>query len=350
MSLTLLYVVAVAVCVGGPTGWYISVLHRRLAAAVFDATHDPLTGVYNRRLLHTAITGHTHGREPFAVVLVDIDRFKDINDLYGHAAGDAVLVELAHRLTLAGSGISHVFRLGGDEFALLVTGDSDHAVAVGKAVWCLAAGDTVPPARRRAHRDRGVRRGGRPHGWEPAPRCCCARPTRPSPRPKRRAPWCGGIPARLYPRQRRGPATGSATPPPARSSHRHRPPRWRPAQTPAQGGGGAGSTRHRCTRSPSTPQPATTTGAPTPKTRSCRTAPADWNSSPKTATSPPTPPAGPSHYATRTTPTASSPPRHPTSTRHRPAAAGCRRSRTSTSTTKPSTPSPSPRTGAGSWK
>jgi diguanylate cyclase (GGDEF)-like protein len=137
-------VVACAVTIGASTGRYIAVLRRRLAAATFDATHDPLTGLYNRRILHETISGHiTDGRE-FAVAILDIDRFKDINDLYGHAAGDAVLVELARRLALAGQGITHLFRLGGDEFAFLVEGGDDHAVAVAKTVWRLIAGDTFP--------------------------------------------------------------------------------------------------------------------------------------------------------------------------------------------------------------
>jgi len=125
---------------------YVWRLHRRVAAARFDAVHDPLTGVYNRRILHRAIGEHLRTGAAFAVAILDVDRFKDVNDRYGHAAGDAVLVEITRRLTMSGDGITHVIRLGGDEFALVISGDDDHAIAVAKTAWQLIAADpfTVP--------------------------------------------------------------------------------------------------------------------------------------------------------------------------------------------------------------
>jgi diguanylate cyclase (GGDEF)-like protein len=93
-----------------------SVEHRRAAAI------DSLTGALNRTSLiarsaelgeQTAITG-----EPVAVVVVDIDRFKLINDRYGHQAGDEVLVALAALLRTRGQ----AYRLGGDEFVLVLPG------------------------------------------------------------------------------------------------------------------------------------------------------------------------------------------------------------------------------------
>jgi diguanylate cyclase len=141
VSLTVIAVVAVAASIGAPVGWYIGMLRRNLAAARYDATHDPLTGLTNRRPLIAAITGHINAGHRFAVVLADIDRFKQLNDAHGHDAGDAILVQLACRLPAAGEGISHIIRLGGDEVVLLVTGDDDHAIAVGKTLWQQVAGE-----------------------------------------------------------------------------------------------------------------------------------------------------------------------------------------------------------------
>lgn len=87
------------------------------------ALHDPQTGLPNRalfaeRLSHLAELA-LQG-EPFAVLLVDIDRFKDINDIYGHQGGDAVIAEVARRLAATASEEDLVARLGGDEFALVL--------------------------------------------------------------------------------------------------------------------------------------------------------------------------------------------------------------------------------------
>jgi diguanylate cyclase (GGDEF)-like protein len=85
------------------------------------ATHDSLTGLFNRdafmRLLVRSI--ETHPEEPFAVVLLDLNRFKDINDTLGHAHGDRVLEEVGKRLkALWREDEACVARLGGDELAV----------------------------------------------------------------------------------------------------------------------------------------------------------------------------------------------------------------------------------------
>lgn len=84
------------------------------------ATHDGLTGVANRRLFRARLEEALAGNEPVAVLFLDLDRFKPVNDRHGHAAGDLVLVEVAERLrrTLGGAGL--LARLGGDEFTALV--------------------------------------------------------------------------------------------------------------------------------------------------------------------------------------------------------------------------------------
>lgn len=96
------------------------------------AMHDPLTGLYNRRaaapqLAAIADRSKAEGT-PFAVLVMDLDRFKQVNDVYGHAAGDQVLVEVARRL-LANLRESDVLaRIGGEEF-LAILPRSNIAVA-----------------------------------------------------------------------------------------------------------------------------------------------------------------------------------------------------------------------------
>lgn len=90
-----------------------------------DAMHDVLTGLPNRMLfldrLNLAMSRRLRRRDQSCGVLfVDLDRFKEINDTMGHAAGDAILVEVAQRLSAALRPQDSAARLGGDEFALLV--------------------------------------------------------------------------------------------------------------------------------------------------------------------------------------------------------------------------------------
>ena len=94
------------------------------AALVHQAHHDHLTGVWNR----TALADHLEGRDerdPIrAVIYLDLDGFKGVNDHFGHDAGDAVLVDVADRIRQAVRGSDRVARLGGDEFVVVVT-DAD---------------------------------------------------------------------------------------------------------------------------------------------------------------------------------------------------------------------------------
>jgi diguanylate cyclase (GGDEF)-like protein len=95
------------------------------------ALHDPLTGVPNRTLLFERADEATAGPDASAGLLVlDLDRFKDVNDSYGHHAGDEVLQELARRLGISVRPGDTVARLGGDEFAVLLPDVPDDAAAV----------------------------------------------------------------------------------------------------------------------------------------------------------------------------------------------------------------------------
>jgi diguanylate cyclase (GGDEF)-like protein len=90
-----------------------------------DATHDSLTGLANRRQL-LALLGEAcapaSAVSRLALMILDLDNFKGINDGLGHTAGDELLVELAQRLVKAVGGNATVARLGGDEFAVLARG------------------------------------------------------------------------------------------------------------------------------------------------------------------------------------------------------------------------------------
>ncbi|GEP03981.1 putative bifunctional diguanylate cyclase/phosphodiesterase [Methylobacterium oxalidis] len=102
------------------------------ARAEAIARHDALTGLANRRLFLEAIEAHRAEAGPVpaaAVLLVDLDRFKPVNDLYGHAAGNAVLCAVADRLNALLPPRGVAARLGGDEFAMLVSLDGSDALA-----------------------------------------------------------------------------------------------------------------------------------------------------------------------------------------------------------------------------
>jgi diguanylate cyclase (GGDEF)-like protein/PAS domain S-box-containing protein len=91
----------------------------------YDAQHDPLTGLANRSLFNEHLTHvlERRKRQPelrFAVLYLDLDDFKQVNDTYGHEVGDALLVSVAQRLRACVRPSDTAARLGGDEFALLL--------------------------------------------------------------------------------------------------------------------------------------------------------------------------------------------------------------------------------------
>jgi diguanylate cyclase (GGDEF)-like protein len=101
-------------------------LHAKQRELVHLATHDALTGLPNRMLfmqkLESAIEEATRRDEALAVLFVDLDRFKQINDQFGHSVGDKVLVAVALRLKQVLCAGDVVARLGGDEFIVLIEG------------------------------------------------------------------------------------------------------------------------------------------------------------------------------------------------------------------------------------
>jgi diguanylate cyclase (GGDEF)-like protein len=111
---------------------------RQAAQRLHEATHDPLTGLGNRAKLQHELDKAVRGgaAEPFSLLLIDLDRFKEVNDTLGHAAGDELLVEVAHRLTDGRRADDVVVRLGGDEFALILPSAPGHpeALDVGRRI------------------------------------------------------------------------------------------------------------------------------------------------------------------------------------------------------------------------
>jgi len=95
----------------------------------FLAHHDPLTGLANRAALaqkiEEAAARQRRRDEPFSVLLLDLDRFKEVNDTLGHPAGDTLLTEVAMRLKSLLRETDVLARLGGDEFAIIQAGESN---------------------------------------------------------------------------------------------------------------------------------------------------------------------------------------------------------------------------------
>ena len=118
----------------------IDITARKLADAKISymAKHDPLTGLGNRAILNDkldeALARSRRRQETFAVLLLDLDGFKHINDTLGHAAGDELLKELAVRLQSSLRDADFLARLGGDEFAII----QGHAAEQREAAVVLA--------------------------------------------------------------------------------------------------------------------------------------------------------------------------------------------------------------------
>jgi len=102
----------------------VSALNHQVTDLTAEACHDKLTGLGNRNLLEDrfalARERANRNKTTFALLMIDLNEFKSINDLHGHAAGDEVLVAIAIRLLANVRGTDSVIRLGGDEFVVLV--------------------------------------------------------------------------------------------------------------------------------------------------------------------------------------------------------------------------------------
>jgi diguanylate cyclase (GGDEF)-like protein len=121
-------------------GRLIERLHEQARVREYEATHDALTGLPNRSLfgerLEQAVS--VPGRLPGAVLLMDLDGFKEVNDTLGHHMGDQLLREVAQRLAATVAGRGTVARLGGDEFVVLLPDLPDTATGLAIAAELTA--------------------------------------------------------------------------------------------------------------------------------------------------------------------------------------------------------------------
>ena len=119
----------------GMFGTIQDVTDRKQAEAQISyiARHDPLTGMANRAVLlekmEEALARLRRGQEPFAILLLDLDGFKHVNDTLGHTAGDELLKKLGQRLTFLLRETDILARLGGDEFAIIQSGGANQREA-----------------------------------------------------------------------------------------------------------------------------------------------------------------------------------------------------------------------------
>lgn len=97
--------------------------HKATEQLRFMANNDPLTKVFNRRGIEKMFEGAAHtldAGKPLSLAYIDLDRFKLINDLFGHAAGDEVLKQVCERMALMLGGGQQIGRVGGDEFVIVM--------------------------------------------------------------------------------------------------------------------------------------------------------------------------------------------------------------------------------------
>ncbi len=116
--------------------WLRELLNARQRAGLLRRVHeealaDPLTGLANRRVLAARLAALPPG-EAWSLLVIDIDGFKDFNDLFGHSEGDRLLQSVAHRLGSVAPPTASVCRLGADEFAVLLPGGKAQGLQAGE--------------------------------------------------------------------------------------------------------------------------------------------------------------------------------------------------------------------------
>jgi diguanylate cyclase (GGDEF)-like protein len=144
-GLALAFILAVLACLTLLTGLPARGTNRRIqamreakAALSYQVHHDALTGLANRTRLHDFARQAMADRRELAVLALDLDGFKQVNDTLGHAAGDELLKVVAARLLAQARDDDIVARLGGDEFAIVLAASSEVGGARAVLQRCLA--------------------------------------------------------------------------------------------------------------------------------------------------------------------------------------------------------------------
>src|SRR6185312_5330262 len=118
--------------------------HRARSELAYLAEHDPLTGIANRRRITARLAECVAEEAGATLLLIDIDHFKDINDLRGHAVGDRVIRRIAATVSANLGEGALLGRLGGDEFAaVLAACDPEGGLALGERLCDAVAGDPI---------------------------------------------------------------------------------------------------------------------------------------------------------------------------------------------------------------
>ncbi|MBU3913957.1 GGDEF domain-containing protein [bacterium] len=112
------------------------------------AIRDKVTGIYNRRyydeVIHEEFQAAQNNGKPLSIVMVDLDRFREINDIHGHQAGDSVIKKAARIFQLALRETDILVRYGGDEFAFLMpTTDLEEAFNITERIRQIIAGSEI---------------------------------------------------------------------------------------------------------------------------------------------------------------------------------------------------------------
>ena len=132
------------------TGARLAVVHTRMRALQQQVVTDPLTGAFNRRQLDVALAAAVERRrrtgERASILVLDVDRFKDVNDAFGHSEGDRVLKALVALVDRRFRKLDLLFRTGGEEFVLLLPGTRfGDAFSLAEELRGLVAGSGLLP-------------------------------------------------------------------------------------------------------------------------------------------------------------------------------------------------------------
>jgi diguanylate cyclase (GGDEF)-like protein len=110
----------------------ITEAYNQITSARWEAGHDTLTGLLNRSSYQNLGNELKNLKQPIALLVIDVDKFKEINDTYGHKVGDKALIKVATTLTQGFRSEDYVIRYAGDEFVVIMTNfstEGKHAIA-----------------------------------------------------------------------------------------------------------------------------------------------------------------------------------------------------------------------------